>query len=394
MKVLLITYCFSPANVVGSKRWSDFYKLSKQDDQLEFDVLSANWPGDKIQDNNVKYLGDIQNRSPSYSLQKKINLKNSILHPSLFIRSIDKSFFSSWIEKCKNWIDENQHKNYDYIVASYGPLSNILVGNYAKKKFNAPFVLDLRDLISIQGQKLKLPFIHFFDQKVDKFLTKKADLFLTVSSTGQKKAKSFYRRKVGLIFNGFSFPIDLKNSDLTIKNKKNLNLIYTGTLGINRNPKYIIHILNEFAKQNDKTKITVRFASQDNPLDFLSEKDHDKIKIKWLGFLSQKELKREKEKSNILLLLEDLTSNGNENLTAKIYEYFSSEKPILVSCNTNSDIGKVIKETNTGSIVSSLQELSEFIDADRLRNNENCLKYSRSNQYGELKKLLINFPKR
>lgn len=390
MRVLLLTYVFSPANVIGSKRWSDFYNLSSEDNHLEIDVLTANWKGTKVQHYNVNYLGDVQDFKRPISFQKTLNIKNTIRHPSFFIRSINKSIFSPWINACKKWIDEHQGIKYDFIIASYGPLSNIVVGNYAKKKLNTTFILDLRDLISIQGQKIKLPIIHFFDKKIDRFLTKKVDAFIAVSPTSQKKAINFYGRKVKLIFNGFYSPINRENSDLTIKNKKNLNIIYTGTLGIKRNPKFIIQLLNEFVKLNGSTKIVVSFASQDNPFDFVSQEDHSAINLKWLGYLSREQLDKEKRKSNIFLLIEDLTLNGNENLTGKIFEYLNSEKPILVSCNPKSDIATVLKETNSGSIVSSQKELYEFINANRFRNNRNTLKYSRLSQYNELKNFLMN----
>lgn len=53
----------------------------------------------------------------------------------------------------KTWISINRDKKFDYIISSYGPVASIVAGSYAKKVFNVPLIVDLRDLISIQGQK-------------------------------------------------------------------------------------------------------------------------------------------------------------------------------------------------------------------------------------------------
>ena len=122
-------------------------------------------------------------------------------------------------------------------------------------------------------------------------------------------------------------------------------------------------------------------------MDFLEEKDYSDITINCLGFLSKDQLSIEKKRNNIFLLLEDQTPKGDENLTGKIYEYFEEEKPILVSSIT-SDIVNVIKKTNTGAVVSSVEQLELFFQHGRIRENEACKNYSRVHQYYELKKSL------
>ena len=388
MKILIITHCFSPSSVIGAKRWTDFYNLSKEDEDLDLTILTSNSKGKKVLTQNVYYIGKEHSFHVGNSFQKKPGLLDIFRHPSLFIRSLDRSIFLPWVKKCKNWINLNNKNEYDLIISSYGPTASVIVGNYAKKVFNVPYVLDLRDLISIQGQKTRHPFIHQLDKLYDKFLTRKVNEFLTVSPTGKIKAKAFYKKEASLIYNGFVNELNLINSDLSIKNRKELKILYMGTLGNNRSPQNIVRILNQYAQKNPTAKISLSFASGDNPMGFIKEEDHSNIEINRLGYLSKEELSLEKEKSNIFLLLEDQTSKGDENLTGKIYEYFEEEKPILVSCSNTSDIGKVVRATNTGSIVSSIIELESFIHSKRMRNNKECKKYSRENQYSELKNTL------
>ena len=394
MEILLITHSFYPADVIGAKRWTDFYNLSLDDHDINFTVLTANWIGEKIISSNIYYLGKELKvkRIPSY--QKNNGIFDLFTHPSLFIRSINKSTFYSWIKNCKNWVDQNNQKKFDLIISSYSPLTSIIVGNYAKDVFKVPYIVDLRDLISIQGQKRKFPVIHQIDKLIDKFLTRKVTQFITVSPTCFKKAIFFYGKDVSLIYNGFTNQLKLENKNLSIENPLDIRILYMGTLGNNRSPKKIIQILNQYSIENPSIKISLSFASKDNPFDFLINTNDSSIQIRWLGFLTKKELLNEKNKSNIFLLLEDQTSNGNENLTGKLYEYFEEQKPILVSCHNESDIVKIVNETNTGSLVNTVSELENFILNKRIRNNNECLKYSRQNQYLKLKKTLSFFLKK
>jgi hypothetical protein len=393
LKILVITYYFSPSSIIGAKRWTDFYNLSRGDKEIDITVLTSNPKGEKVLTENIHYIGKEHSFNGSNSYQNKMRFIDLFRHPSLFIRSVDRSIFLPWIKECKDWIDLNSQNKYDLILSSYGPTASIIIGNHAEKVFRVPYVLDLRDLMSVQGQKRRLPFIHKFDKLYDQFLTRKVDHFLTVSPKCNLKAKAFYKKEATLIYNGFENELNLTNTDLSIKDKQNLNILYMGTLGNNRNPQKIARILNQYAQKNPLVKISLSFASRDNPMDFIKEKDQSHIVINRLGYLSKEDLALEKERSNIFLLLEDQTQKGDENLTGKIYEYFEEEKPILVSCSNTSDIGKVVKETNTGSIVSSIQELELFIQNKRERENDECNKYSRINQYLKLKEslnLLLN----
>ena len=249
MKVLVITYYFSPSTVIGAKRWADFYNLSQQDEDVELTILTSNASGKKVLKKNVHYLGDEYTFQGGNSLQKKIGFLDFFRHPSLFIRSFDRSVFLPWIKECKQWMNLNCQNQYDLIIASYGPTASVILGTYAKKIFKVPYVLDLRDLISIQGQKIRFPFIHELDQLYDKFLTRKVDEYLTVSPKCNSKATSFYKKKASLVYNGFEKDLNFKNTDLSLKDEKEFKILYMGTLGNSRNPKKIIRILNDFAKK-------------------------------------------------------------------------------------------------------------------------------------------------
>ncbi len=388
MKILLITYWFPPAKAIGAKRWGEFYKLSQEDKEIEITVLTANWQGHDGSDKHIIYLGEEVHSKPFFSINKPIGYVEMLKHPSLMIRSLDRSLQSDWYRASKVWLENNAKSSYDLVISSFGPISSVLLGNYAKKIFNIPHVVDLRDLVSIQGQKNRFPMVNFLDKQIDKFIMRDVDEFLVVSPTGHKKASEFYNRKVTTIYNGLQYKIEEKEINLTVKNIENIKILYMGTLGINRNPYTILALLNEYAKEHEEVNITVKFASQDDPFDFIDKKIIEHIDVFWLGYLGTEELEEEKEKSNIFLLLEDLTSKGNENLTGKIFEYLYSKKPIMVSCHRCSDIVKLLDETNAGNLVETIEEVKSFVCEERYLKVERCSFYTRENQYKLLKETI------
>ncbi len=388
MKVLLITYWFPPAKAIGAKRWGEFYKLSQEDNEIDITVLTANWQGHDASDKHIVYVGEEVHSKPFFSINKPIGYVEMLKHPSLMIRSLDRSLQSDWYKASKIWLDNNAKSSYDLVISSFGPISSVLLGNHAKKIFNTPHVVDLRDLVSIQGQKNRFPMVNFLDKQIDKFIMREVNEFLVVSPTGHKKASEFYKRKVTTIYNGLQYKIEEKEINLTVKNRENIEILYMGTLGINRNPYTILALLNEYAKEHDKVNITVKFASQDDPFNFIGKEIIEHIEVLWLGYLGVEELEEEKEKSNIFLLLEDLTPKGNENLTGKIFEYLYSQKPIMLSCHRGSDIVKLLNETSAGSLVERIGDVNSFVLEERYLEVEKCNYYTRENQYKLLKETI------
>ena len=388
MNILLISYFFDPCPAIGAKRWSGFFNASQEDESNNVTVITANWEGEKHLNPNVIYLGDPITYTPPKSINKEFTLLDIIKHPTLALRSIDATVFDKWIEHAKSWINQNNSNNYDMIIASYAPVSSILIGNYAKSVFQASLVIDLRDLISIQGQKITLPIITVIDNFLDKFITKDIDLFLTVSPTCNKKATLFYKKPTHTIYNGFASPIAEKMLHLSLKNKSRIVILYTGTLGKTRNPKKILSILDLFASKNNSKSIIVKFASQDSPYDFIEQYNFQNITIDWLGYLNKNQINQEKNNADILLLLEDQTEKGNENLTGKIYEYMEAKKPIMASCHANSDIVKLLHMTSMGNLIENIDDCENFFSLEKEISTDSINFYTYLVQYKELLKVL------
>ena len=112
-KILLISYYFNPCQVIGSKRWSEFFTLFDQDDDFEITVLTRNWKGEKLNNNNIIYIGDEVEFKPFKSINREFNFFDYLKHPSIYFRSLDKNIFNDkWYKDTKSWIKKNRNNKY------------------------------------------------------------------------------------------------------------------------------------------------------------------------------------------------------------------------------------------------------------------------------------------
>jgi len=391
-KILLISYYFNPCQAIGSKRWSEFFKLFNQDETFQVTVLTANWVGEKKHGANIIYIGEEITFQPFRSINKEFTFFDILKHPSLYFRSLERGMFNDqWYKDTKMWIDNNRDKKYDIIISSYTPMSTIRLGTHAKKVFDSKYIVDMRDMMSLQGQKIQLPLINSIDNWLDRYWLKEADEILSVGPTICKKASKFYNQKVHLIYNAF-LEEEFEDKKSIIKNDTKLVFSYLGTMGIKRNPRGLISIVNEYCKRNSEVEIELQFASQDNPHEFIKGMIVEHVKLNWLGYLNKTEVTQLKEKSDGFILLEDIDEKGKENVTGKVFEYLLEQKPILAYCNPSSDIKNILKKSGIGEIVTTEYGFELFIKL--LRDNkfeikkENILQFSREKQYALVKELL------
>tara|TARA_R110000868_G_scaffold126717_6_gene333971 strand:- start:84 stop:638 length:555 start_codon:yes stop_codon:yes gene_type:complete len=128
-------------------------------------------------------------------------------------------------------------------------------------------------------------------------------------------------------------------------------LSHIGSLLSKRNPEILWRVLNELISENDD-------FSKDFQLNFIgsiSKKVLESIKnfnlsnyINEVGYLSHKEAIINQKKSQLLLLIEIDSEDTKCIIPGKLFEYMVSNRPIVAIGPKDSDVEKIIKETNTG----------------------------------------------
>lgn len=355
-KILIISYYFPPSNSVGAVRVGALYEfLIRHGYDVEIVCFEQN-----------------SKSIPSQKKGKKKALKKVKL--SQYFRSIDKTVFSKFtLLNLKNMI--YYRNKYDIIICSYKPIANILLGILLKILSNkTKLFIEFRDLISQFGRKKKAFFFHKSDELMDKFYCKFADELISVSPTSRSKAQKFYQRKVNLIYNGID-----SRKDYYKEPSNKVKILYAGTLSEVRNLKLITNHI-----QKSERNVELIVASNQNPEDYNGNLEF----VKHIGFISRTELEEIIKQVDFLLILEGFDKDSEENIPAKIFEYLSYNKPIMANCSPNSEIVKILDETESGKNINDFKDFDEYLKIKNYRVNKNIDLYTRENQFRKYLKLI------
>lgn len=359
IRVLIISYYYPPSKSVGAVRIGSLYSFLTHKG-YEVDIMC-------FDDNSISTSSKLDKNKVNKNATKKLKL-------SQYFRSIDKSIFSKFLifNFKKIFISKN---NYDVVICSYKPISNIILGILLKlRRKRTKLFIEFRDLISQFGRKKRVLFFHKLDELIDKFYVFFADELISVSPSSRTKAENFYNRKVHLIYNGFDF-----RKNYYKKPTEKIKILYAGTLSSVRNLKLITnHILKS------KLNIELIIASNENPAKF----NGDFSFVNYIGFVSREDLENRIKEVNFLLILEGFDRDSEENIPAKLFEYLSYNKPIMANCSLRSEIINILNETNSGMNINEYENFEKLLKMDNFKVNENIEFYSRENQFNKYKNLI------
>lgn len=234
MKILILSYLFAPASVIGAVRWT---KLSKYLAGLgyEVDVLttSAKVPEDKllaqdmdgavniirIDHKNPKYAQTVYYKDQQTAAQIKANngkrslsrrVKDAIIHSRLFrkpmaVYSSAQSYgravdFAGQVQKYVK--DELDMTRYDAVICTYGPTCGAIMGIWFKKNYpDIPLIMDFRD--PMVSSDYPFPYYQIY-ARLQKKACKAADRIVIVSDGFYSRiCGDKYREKTLTITNGF-----------------------------------------------------------------------------------------------------------------------------------------------------------------------------------------------
>jgi hypothetical protein len=361
LKILFFAFDFPPSTNVGAKRTFSFYNTLIESNH---DVI--------VVSNEILYSS-----FPKVSKNFFISLK---IAP--YFRSIDSSIFSRYFSKSFKNILFRKFPKVDIVLVSYKPIASIYLGIFYKLFYGTKLIVDLRDLISLQGHKNQILLVHFIDVIVDKILLSFADEIITVTPTCKEKADNLYKRDTHLIYNGFDFIRDSNSTDGDI-NRSSINILYSGSLNETRR---LDKIYEYVCLINKKIKCQLVVASKQNPFSFGARPEF----TNWLGFISSSDLITLISNVDFFFLVEGNTISAKENIPAKVYEYISFRKPVLIDCYKYSDAVKLLEDLEVGIIVEDFQDFEKAITIHQFNLNADISQFSRLNQNFKLLKVIEN----
>jgi len=392
--VLFISYLFPPVAGGGVQRSSKFVKYLSQfdwnpivltvkepydfyrDDELMEDVLGKcviirtfsiepmKWVRKFLKKRSLARMQTDNSKSINQKSLKPgflVKLKTYILVPDNEILWLP---FAVW----RGWkVIKKERPSIIYSTAS--PYTDHLIALLLAKLSGLPWVADFRDLWVDRPNFPKNKWRLFIDRKLEKMVIQRADHVVAATSLMVEHFAQLYPgTKFTSITNGFDED-DFKNT-AGLSPGKEFIIAYTGIFNKEQNPQKFFEAVNDAIQKRDDIKeyFKLRIIGQlDNPGDF-----ENMIYFKKLGldkyselipYLPHKQVIIEMCRATVLLLLVGEYPYNEGILTGKIFEYLRSGRPVLAMVPPNGLAADVIKDTNSGLVVSNeyVEEISNSI---------------------------------
>jgi len=386
VKILFITFFFPPYKTVASIRTGKTAKLlyemghdvkvvsSKNNDMKEelkveipiIDLYQTNWLD--LDDMVLKLVGKSKETTRDNLHQGgKITFKNKLI--KLFF-SIYKYFFYTpdkyigWYKYAFNQAEEIiKDWKPDVIYASATPYTGLIIASDLSKKYNIPFIAELRDLWSDNHSNRQ----YLFGKYLEFITLKKASAIVSVSAPLVNKLQSKYKNipcyEIRNAFDEEDFKYQLNNTG-----SEKISIIYTGMIYPNKqNPNILFEAISKdyFLKENVKCMF---YGNSLGWVKNIADEYGISSNVEVYNSIDRDEVLKLQSKSDILLLLTWNDPKEKGVFTGKLFEYIGSAKPIL-SIGAIDDVASMtIVQNGFGLASNNIDEIIYFIKS--IKNKE------------------------
>jgi len=282
-------------------------------------------------------------------------------------------FFSAWYFECrKQAVEIARNEAVDCVLTTSPPHSIHLFGLYLKEKLGIPWVMDLRDAMTVDPNRKNYPGIQLqsaLEKHYEKKFYAKADAIISVSdpiieSIQTRHAKLHLDSRTHTISNGFD-----EDDFNGLKKKTHLSRLftvtYTGSFMGKRNPDFFLQAVRMLveSKEIEPSDIQIRFIGHfDKNTLALFNKFSTYFPIEVLTFQPHAETLRHQMNSVLLLLIVNVEAHegGAQIMTGKFFEYVGANKPLLALV-PNGPLKDIIKDGRFGTVapVKDIPQIAE-----------------------------------
>lgn len=415
-KVLIISYYWPPAGGPGVQRWLKFVKYLPDfniepivyvPENATYPILDPDLEKDIRKDVQIlkhpikepykiaKFLTGKKSSNLSSGIIPDKNKQSKLEKLLLWIRG---NLFIpdarvGWVKPSVNYLSAYLEKNPDIeIVITTGPPHSMhLIGEELKRLHKIKWIADFRDPWTSIGYHKQLKLSKVAQQahlNMEKEMLQIADFIITTSYTTKKEFEQITPKPIHLITNGY----DVETIEKQPLDEK-FTISHIGSLLSKRNPRILWKALKEILKENEQ----FRNDFQLQLIGKVSQEIVDTIKefkldsyLNLVGYVSHSDALRYQRSSQLLLLIEIDSYETQGIIPGKLFEYMAAERPVLAIGPEESDIAKILKETNTGKYFNyeNLEEVKEYItNCYNLYLNKDLKVYGMGLQYFSRKKL-------
>lgn len=274
------------------------------------------------------------------------------------------------------------------IFSSSPPFSTVIIGFLYKKCYpRTKFIIDFRDEWSDHPF---LPSKTFISRLfIEKTPVRSADLLITVSNFIRNRLEHKHKAKVDLVYNA----PDIYFKDYAIKENvakaSMTTVLYTGSLP---NSSFDVLKLKFFLDEANKkfgTRIVFQFVGACKSLEELGCSEN----VMFLSHTKLNEVRALQKQCDILLFLGANFPDNGGIVSAKIFEYLQSSKPILpLFVQLNSDINQIINSAcNSCPTIFEVDEFCSLLEKMFLEKDLSCFPKLKNIEFLEF--LIQQYPK-
>lgn len=373
-KVLIITYYWPPAGGPGVQRWLKFVKYLPEFNiepivfipenpnyPLVDESLAAEVSGDiriiKYPISEPYKLAGLFSKKSSKTISKGIisesKKQTNIEKLLLFIRG---NFFIpdarvGWVNPSVGFLSSFiEAENIETIITTGPPHSLHLIGLQLKEKFGLRWLADFRDPWTTIGYHKQLRLLNASKEKhkaLEDQVLNAADQIIVTSFATKNQFAQITDKPIEVITNGYD-----NQGAVKVELDKKFTLAHIGSLLSKRNPVLFWKVLSDLILEDDgfEKDFQLNFigAVSEDILETLSKYGLSKY-VNNVGYVSHKEAIVFQKKSQILLLIEVNSEDTKCIIPGKLFEYMVSGRPIIAIGPKDSDVEKMVTETNAGN---------------------------------------------
>ena len=374
MKILFVTYYWPPCGGVSAQRITHFVsELSKLGHECH--VIIPENPSYYTIDETLLaavHKNVVEHSVPIYdvtSLLKRFRKANNTGN----VKSQD----GKWSTRVLKWIRANvfipdpkvlwlrpvllecisllKKESYDMVYTNGTPHSLHLVGLRLQEKYKLKWVADFRDpwtgIDFFEHLPLSRRAIKKHRELENEVITK-ADRVITVSPTWANQLSEIGNRDVKCITNGYDTIIQRQETDVFV-------IAHIGSLHADRDIGVIIEAMRNLSSEIDVKLQLV--GSVDSILIKKLRSIDVSVNIEVIGEVAHYEAKSYMASASILLLPINQSRDSDGRIPAKLFEYLTTEIPILALGDREGDAAKIISEANVG-VTYAYTETNEIMD--------------------------------
>lgn len=378
-KVLIVAYYWPPAGGPGVQRWLKFVKYLPEFGVEPWIIVPKNAFYPLLDEALVKDVPSeckvipVPISEPNQWLtkffSKKVTNISSGMIPSaqkqsmmqkiaLWVRG---NFFipdarKGWIAPVLKEVDKlMQAHKFEAFITTGPPHSLHLIGlKFQQKKPDLRWIADFRDPWTTIGYHQALYLSEFAQKKhlqLEEKVLQKASEIIVTSETTKKEFLAKTKQPIHVLTNGYEIA-SFTSDELKKYENKQFTISYIGSWLTNRNPIILWEVLQELIQEQETfaKNFLLQIAGK------VSEDIVETIKeyglhnhIRFFGYVSHHEARAIQATSKLLLLIEIDSPETKCIIPGKLFEYLSSQKPIIALGPEGSDVHSILEETKGGN---------------------------------------------